>query len=64
MLCVLRGFNLGRRPATRVLVVDLYNLLAGRLVTGLWLGRRLRIACLPLAPAHQPNRTTRANVIA
>jgi hypothetical protein len=53
MLRVLRGLNLGRWTATGVLVVDLHNLLAGRLVAGLWLGRRLRIGCLPLAPAHQ-----------
>jgi len=61
---MLRWLNFGRRPATRVLVVDLHDLLAGRLVTGLWLGCWLRIGCLSLAAAHQTNRTTPPTVIA
>jgi len=40
VLSVLRGEDVARRAATDVLVVDLDDLFAGRLVAGLRLGRR------------------------
>jgi hypothetical protein len=54
MLRVLRGFDLRRGAAARVLVVDLHDLLARRLVAGLRLRGWWSSGWLPLSAAHDP----------
>ena len=62
VLRVLRRFHLGGWTATRILIIDLYDLLARRLVTGRRLRTRLWVADFPLALAHHPNRTPAAKL--
>jgi hypothetical protein len=54
VLGVLRGLDLRRRAATRVLVIDLHDLLARRLVAGLRLRGWWRSGGLSLSAAHSP----------
>jgi len=64
VLSVLRRLDIGRRPAARILVVDLHDFLARGLVAGLRLCGRLGIDWFALTPAHNANRTPRMKLSA